>query len=308
MKSRYLVAICSICILVCTLTICGCAGTSPAIINAADSGDINTIKKLTVEGRNISERDGNGATALIHAIWNKKTDVAKFLIEQGIDINAKDSNGYDALHYTIECGQLEIMSILIDKGADIESKDLSGMTPLFYALLNCQNYDAVKLLIKKGADINTKNVDNETVLDLALSSVNGNIVSELVKVGVRLWEPEKDKARLFFIGTELWDYAAVTVGSQRKRLNENKYIGLAFVDVNPGNHKITVSEVHTTKEEPTLFTNTVAGQTYYFKVTQNMKRRAWHYAGIKIDSFVVTPLNESEAKEEIKVCLNQKKL
>ena len=280
----------------------GCASTTPVIIKAAGSGDVNTVKRLNAEGQNINETDSDGTTALIHAVFSKNPDVVKYLIESGADIKAKDRRGRDALSYAVELEQLELISVLISKGADIESKDFSGLTPLVYAALYASNADVIKLLIESGADLKAKSSEGETVLDLALSSTRGKIVDDLIRAGVNLWEPEAGKARLFFVGTGLWDYLTVSVGKQNKKLNQVLFMGLAYIDVDTGKHTISVSG----KEASSI--DAIAGQTYYLEVTQDMKRRAWHYAGIKLSSVMITPLTEVEAKQKIKEILKSKEL
>ncbi len=284
------------------LLITGCA-FRPALINAVNAGDINTIKKLLAEGRNINETDSNGATPLMYAIWNKKPDVAKYLIESGANINAQDNFG-NALIYAIQYKQHELITILIDKGADIESRNFLGETALVYAVLGAADFDAAKMLIKRGANINAKSAEGETVLDLALASTRGDMVDAL---GVNLWTPEPGKARLFFVGTGLYDYLKVAVGKQTKRLNQNMFIGLTFFDVNPGTYPIDINEFHggDKSKNQTASIDVTLRQTYYFKVTQDMKSRAAHYAGVKLSSVLMTPMQEAEAKEEIKELLKR---
>jgi hypothetical protein len=287
------------------LLITSCA-FKPAIIDAANSGDISKIKKLLAEGRNINEKDSNGATPLMHAIWSKKPDVAKYLIESGADVKANDNYG-NALIYAIDYKQHELINLLLDKGADIESRNYLGETAIVHAVLRIADFDAVKILIKRGANVNAKSTEGETVLDLALASARGDIVD---KLGVNLWTPDAGKARVFFVGTGLFDYLKVIVGKQTKRLNQNMFVGLTFVDVDSGKHSIDVKEFHAAagSEKNAYSIDAIAGQTYYFKVTQDMKRRTAHYAGIKLSSVEMTPMKEAEAKDEIKELLQLKKI
>ena len=286
------------------LIMTGCA-SKPPIINAAGSGDISTVKKLYAEGRNINEADSSGATALMYAIWSNKADVAKYLIASGADIKAKDINGYDALSYAAGYGQLEIIKRLIDKGADIETKDLSGKTPLVNAAYELpRTADVMKLLIKSGADINAKCSEGETVLDIALSFTQGDVIDALTRNGVNLWTPEAGKSRLFFVGTELWDFLAITVDKQTKKLNQVYFMGLAFIDVDSGKHDISIIDTNSSRRaKPISSIDAIAGQTYYFEVKQDMKRRAAHYVGINLSSAVITPLSEVEAKQKVKEIL-----
>jgi ankyrin repeat protein len=275
------------------LIVSGCASTSP-LIEASKNGDSLAVQKLLNEGANINEPDSNGATPLIHAIWKKKTEVAKYLIQSGAEVKDKDKNGWSALTYAIFYKQHDLMKIILDKGVDIESRDYLGETALVYAALRTADFDAAKMLIKAGADANAKSYEGETVLDIFLSSMRWDILNDL---GFNLWTPETGKARLIFVGRELYDfYIQVTVGKQTKTLNQSMFEGLTFIDVDSGKHDIYAYTDKNITKKPSLSIATIAGQTYYLKITQDMKRRAVHYTGIKLSSVVVTPFTATEAK------------
>lgn len=186
-------------------------------------------------------------------------------------------------------------------------RDDAGMLPIQVAVVAVAGYglpnnDIIKLLIENGADPNAKSTEGETAMDIALSYARGDIVDDLIRAGVKLWTPETGKARLFFVGTGLWDYLTVSVGKQSKKLNQGMLMGLAFIDVDQGKHTISVSE----KEASSI--DAIAGQTYYLEITQDMKRRALHYAMIKAASVMITPITEGEAKEEIKKMFKAKEI
>ena len=283
----------------------GCASSTP-LIKASTNGDYASVKKLIDEGNNINEPDSNGATPLMHSIWKGKTEVAKYLIESGANLNTKDKEGYDALFYAIEYGQLEIVKSLIDKGANLESKDSVGLTPLGYAVQYERGNDIIKLLIKRGANLNARTSEGETALNMLLS-LKSDIINDLILSGkINLWLPEAGKARLFFVGSGLWDYIKLTVGKQNKMLNRNLYTGLTFFDVDSGKHQIYSYIDKYDLEKPTSLVDAKEGQTYYFKVTQDMGKRVAHYALIKLPSIVITPFTEAEAKELIKEILKSK--
>jgi len=266
------------------IVMAGCASTTP-LIKASKEGDSLAVQKL---------------------------------IDAGANINEPDSSGYTALFYAIEYGQLEVVKRLISKGANIEAKDSLGITPLVFAAYYGYNSpnaaNIIKLLIKSGANINEKSPYGETILDLALSSAQGDIVAELIRVrGVNLWIPENGKARIFFVCGDLYDHISVTVGKQTKLLNQHSNAGVAFIDVDSGKHVIDAnhSSKYVSKDRTSI--DVVAGQTYYFKVTQNMTNRIVGYALVvpstlvdKVSSskpFPITPLKEDEAKEAIKLIL-----
>ena len=302
----------AICIVI-LLVAYGCASTSPAIFKATSSGDIHTIKTLRGEGRNINEADSNGATPLMYAIWSKKPDVVKYLIESGADIKAKDSNGFDALIYAVDYKQLEIIDILIDKGADINIKDNYGMTVLVRSIWLAKDENIAKLFIRKGANVTMRDSEGYTALDHAFNYGLMGIAVELINAGANLFIPAERKSRLIFIGEEFFfkDGAWIEIG------NLNRYVKkgaeLAFIDVDPGDHIITVPvSWYQTKIQADI--KVKADQVYYFKITQNMDNRAaGMVGGILLETivdktsgrgpFIITPMEESVAKEKIRTLL-----
>ena len=269
------------------LIVSGCASTTP-LIKASKNGDSLAVQKLIDEGANINEPDSSGYTPLFNAVYY---------------------------------GQLEVVKILISKGANLESKDLSGMTPLvsasYYSYNSPNAANITKLLIKSGANINVKSPEGETVLDLALSCAQGDIVDDLIKAGnINLWIPEAGKARIFFVCNDLYDHIKVTVGKLSKMLNPNTPAGVAFIDVDTGKHIIDANhDQYVSKNRASI--DVIAGQTYYFKVKQNMRNRIVGYALVVpstlVDKATSTPfpistLEESEAKQKIKEILKSKEL
>ena len=134
---------------------------------------------------------------------------------------------------------------------------------------------------------------------------------------VNLWIPETGKARIFFVCDYLYDYIKVTFGKQSKRLNQANHAGVAFIDADAGRHIIDANhDQYVSKDRASI--DVIAGQTYYFKVTQNMRNRIVGYALVvpstlvdKVTStnpFPITQLQEVEAKEKIKEILKSKEL
>ncbi len=255
------------------LIISGCASTTP-LIKATKAGDSSAVQKI---------------------------------IDAGANINAQDNKGYTALFHAIEYGRSEIVKSLISKGANIEQKDLEGLTPLAYAIKYDRNADIIKLLIKSGSNIYAKTPEGETPLAMLLS-LKSDIVNDLIRSGsANLYVPEAGKARLLFIGSGLWDYIRVTVGKQSRLLNPNKYTGVTIIDVDSGKHDIYAFIDKSNPEKPTSI-DARTGQTYCFQITQDMKKRAAHYAFISLSSVMIIPLTEVEAKGEITNTLQPKEL
>ena len=321
-----------------------CVPTTP-LIKASKAGDSSAIEQLVDEGVNINEPDSRGYTPLMYAVWSGKTETVKILIDKGADLNAKDKNGYTALLWASSYGYYNIANLLIVKNAYINARGNDGATAYSLAaennnsellklleskgadkkvgdkrLLNAASsvcsernpkstLDAIRHLIKSGADINVKGTDGETVLDLVLCSMDIDIIHNLINSGANLWVPEKGKARIFFVGTELvLNYSTVWVGKKYKTLNINTSEGLAFYDVEPGKHTHYSSPFRSTIEVK-------EGNTYYFKITQ--KR---NFAAEVVGALVFSPANllkttvevtsfpEAEAKQAIKKMLKLEEL
>lgn len=252
----------------------------------------------------------------------KKLFFLLLIVALSTGCSAKYHNAYP-LHSAIYNADISKIKELLQSRTFNDVRDDAGLLPIHVAALAIAGYgvpnnDVIKLLIERGADPNAKSATGETALDIALSYARGDVVDDLIRAGVNLWTPEPNKARLFFVSIQLWDYARVTVGKQSKNINQNREAGVAFIDVDPGNHAIDVGYVDTKKATPTTPIDTMAGQTYYFNVTQNMRNRITGYAlalpATLIDGvsgtapFAITPLKEVEAKEKIKELLKSKEL
>lgn len=155
-------------ILICFLNIC----LAGPIHDAADKGDLGTIKKLGSES--------------------------------AVLVNEKDSEGWTPLHYAAARGNLEIVKYLLSQGADINAKENMEYTPLINAVAT-SHYDVVRCLVEHGADLNIKvcvgkifknqikednsvertiaGEDYDTALDFALKENNAEIAGYLKSKG-----------------------------------------------------------------------------------------------------------------------------
>lgn len=66
-------------------------------------------------------RDGDGLTALHHAIRGGHEDTVNELLLGGADIEVTDNRGRTLLHFAIEQKQEDIVVLLIHKGADMHA-------------------------------------------------------------------------------------------------------------------------------------------------------------------------------------------
>ena len=125
-----------------------------AIVKAAKSGDVATVRQLLAEDASlIDARDRDGSTPLHCTAWKGHAKVARTLIEAGANINATNENthwGSTPLHAAAHGNNAAVAQLLLDNGADIDAADRDGRTPIFHTTFHKATAVA-KLLRERGA-------------------------------------------------------------------------------------------------------------------------------------------------------------
>ena len=186
------------------------AGSNPrtlaaALVNAANSGNIEALRLLLENGAPISSRDARGRTVLIAAAASGRPEMVKEVLKNRADVNASASlppphcteemkkndtcrefaegDGQTALMEAVSrsdygappegVDRMEVVRLLLAAGADVNARDKQGDT----VLMHCRdNVEQVELLLKAGADPNARNHKGET----ALSQSYADEVKELL--------------------------------------------------------------------------------------------------------------------------------
>ena len=124
MRSLYLLAIAS-------LLLVGC-GPSMSIHNAAEDGNLETVKQHLAAGTDVNAKNDRGSTPLHYA---DTKEIAELLIAKGANINLKNKNGSTPLHSAALMGRKENVDLLIAKGANVNAQGgAAGLTPLDAAI------------------------------------------------------------------------------------------------------------------------------------------------------------------------------
>lgn len=105
----------------------------PALVAAAERGDLPTLRRLLDGGAAVEQRDARGRTALLAATQANQVEAARELIGRGADVNAKDSMQDSAYLYAGAEGRLEILRLTLAAGADLQSVNRYGGTALIPA-------------------------------------------------------------------------------------------------------------------------------------------------------------------------------
>jgi ankyrin repeat protein len=69
------------------------------LLDAAESGDADMIRKLLAEGADKKAKDKDGWTPLHHAAGAGHQSAAQVLVQAGADKEAKDNDGYTPLNF-----------------------------------------------------------------------------------------------------------------------------------------------------------------------------------------------------------------
>ncbi|HVG72742.1 MAG TPA: ankyrin repeat domain-containing protein [Vicinamibacterales bacterium] len=157
-------------------------GGFTALMWAARNGSETMVRRLATGGANLNLKNGDGASAMMIAIWNDRFDMAATLAELGADVNdgslymavemrdaSTDQFAFDGSRRRPDnpnkLTALDLMKVLLDKGAD-PNKRFSGQlhstsmpnsdrfdnTPFYRASITA-DVEALKLLVKYKADL-----------------------------------------------------------------------------------------------------------------------------------------------------------
>ncbi len=105
-------------------------GRTAAIHEAADSGDLQTLKAILADNSKVDARDETGRTALHHAADGADILAAAALLDAGADPNLRDVSGRSPLHYAALSCSPDMAAMLLGAGADaaiVDKKDISAL-------------------------------------------------------------------------------------------------------------------------------------------------------------------------------------
>ncbi len=154
----------------------------PALIKAAEKGDIVAIRAMLARGTDIQVRDSRARTALMYAAANGDTVMVQTLLVSGAEVNARDVLGWTALMLAAGSGDNGALQTLLAHKAHVNAKTNNGWTALMHA--TARGHTAiVQSLLSSGAEANAKDRDEQTALLLAVQGGHTAIVQALLASG-----------------------------------------------------------------------------------------------------------------------------
>jgi ankyrin repeat protein len=164
-----------------------------AFIRTAGAGDLEAVRNGLRSGAIIdspyfdSDLYGKtGATALMFAVFSKRTETVKLLLEHKPNLELEDLDGKTALYLAVTSGDNEIINLLVKAGAKQDPSKIRLTEELLRAACkgykrephdplprypgaydDCENAADLTTVLKKGADVNLRNRKGYTALMFA---------------------------------------------------------------------------------------------------------------------------------------------
>lgn len=157
------------------------------LLEAAQSGNLEQVKKALTAGANINAKDKYQWTALHHASSHGgDIEVVKELISAKAIIDSTDEWKMTPLHWVTKNNYNNnddvVIRALIEAKANVDAVGYNNWTALHYAACYSEN-EAVKILIAVSANIDAENCAHETPLHLAINKSNTEMIKALVSAG-----------------------------------------------------------------------------------------------------------------------------
>jgi len=136
--------------------------------------DVDRMQLILHESPNLlTEVDGEGLTALQHAVMLHKTQAIQTLVQLGADVNS--THNWETLHWAVRDNNIPVVELLLQAGAnpDVVDADNAGATPLTRAAKD--NYmQIIRLLLAAGCDINLPGIMTQTALSIVIDNCHRN--------------------------------------------------------------------------------------------------------------------------------------
>ena len=155
-----------------------------AMVEAAERGDLASVKSLLAQGADATVARGDGMTALHWAADRGDAVMAAALLRAGAKLDAKTNVGsYTPLHVASKSGRGAVVTVLLDGGADAGTVTGTGATALHLAAAS-GSAEAVDALIKHKANPNAQeSAWGQTPLMFAAENNRADAIRLLVKAG-----------------------------------------------------------------------------------------------------------------------------
>lgn len=161
------------------------------LIEAAELGDLDTVRVLLAAGADVNQTDVRGRTAAMAATHANQPEIVRALIEAGADLSIQDNIQDNPFLYAGAEGRLEILRLCIAAGPDYSKVNRYGGSALIPACHHGHEECVRELLTTSKVDIDHVNRLGwtallETVILSDGGPVHQRILQMLVDQGANL--------------------------------------------------------------------------------------------------------------------------
>jgi uncharacterized protein len=159
------------------------AGATPwVMVEAAGDGDLDEVRRLVLQDRQLLDADYDTVTPLKTAALAGRLDVIRYLLDEGAEINRRAGGIFNALEVACSNGRWEVVVLLLARGADT-SPSVTGWTPLMAA--SCGGHvDVCSILLAHGCgDVDQQDSYGRTALHLARRNGHMSVLWALLRAG-----------------------------------------------------------------------------------------------------------------------------
>lgn len=159
------------------------ASTLPALANAAEAGQQETVRALLRQGADPNAGQADGMTALHWAAHGNDVALAKLLLEAGAQAGSSNRYGITPLFLACENGNAAMATLLLQSGADPNVTLRGGETVLMTAA-RTGDADTVKALLAHGAEVGIReDISRQSALMWAAAEGHAEVVQRLLDKG-----------------------------------------------------------------------------------------------------------------------------
>ncbi len=164
-----------------------CHEEDTVFLQAARSGDYNTILQCIQNREELNQTDYFGKTPLMTAALFGHKEIVELLIDNGASINLIDRSRRTLLMHAILSGNIELVKLVHAKQPSLSCEDEYGKSILMHAA-NSGSYDVFDYFLSQGLTIEPKKetILHQNMLNLAAAGGNVDVVSYLLKNGFSL--------------------------------------------------------------------------------------------------------------------------
>jgi len=125
--------------------------------------NLGLIKRMDLEGVDLSMKDEEGKDAIFYCIVNPDMGVFNYLMDRKVDLKSIYKEKKNLLHIAVESnleerGYFEIIQRLIKFGVEVNHQDKYGNIPLWYACIYYViNKKTIRCLLENGSNMDLKN-------------------------------------------------------------------------------------------------------------------------------------------------------